>query len=154
LADAAAATGPKGSRRRPHTASAAAAAKAESKAVWAATSPDVLPDRRRQSAKQVPGSRQGCSAEVQLARQFRDLMKNPIPGISAAPSDDDLFTWHVQVRGETSCADCKLHIMQAHYARGRGRLPALPAMPAAVPAMRHAAETSTVLNRCAAPLAV
>jgi hypothetical protein len=69
-------------------------------AVWAATSPDVGPDRRRKSVQQVPGSRQGCSAEVQLARQFRDLMKNPIPGISAAPSDGDLFVWNVQVGTE------------------------------------------------------
>jgi ubiquitin-conjugating enzyme E2 N len=26
-------------------------------------------------------------------------MKNPIPGISAAPSDDDLFVWDVQLAG-------------------------------------------------------
>jgi ubiquitin-protein ligase len=45
----------------------------------------------------VPGSRQGCSAELQLARQFRDLLRNPIPGVSAAPSEDDLFVWNVKV---------------------------------------------------------
>jgi hypothetical protein len=63
-----------------------------SKLAWATASDEVSPDRRRQAVRQVPGSRQGCSAELQLARQFRDLLRNPIPGVSAAPSEDDLFT--------------------------------------------------------------
>jgi hypothetical protein len=109
-AAAATAAGPSGSRHRSRPAAvepestassgseqAALAAKYGSMAVWAATSPLVGPDRRRQSTRQVPGSRQGCMTGLQLARQFRALMKNPIPGISAAPSDDDLFVWNVQV---------------------------------------------------------
>lgn len=64
---------------------------------WADISSSIE-GRRRKDAGKVPGGRQGVSAEVQLARQFRDLMKNPIPGVSAAPSDDNLFLWHVQVR--------------------------------------------------------
>jgi hypothetical protein len=70
---AAAAAGPKSSRRRSRAAAVepestassgseqAAVAKPESMAVWAATSA-LPPDRSRQSVKQVPGSRQGCSA--------------------------------------------------------------------------------------------
>uniref|UniRef100_A0A383WJT8 UBC core domain-containing protein n=1 Tax=Tetradesmus obliquus TaxID=3088 RepID=A0A383WJT8_TETOB len=70
-----------------------------SKLAWAAASADVSPDRRRAAAKQVPGSRPGASAQVQLARQFRDLLRHPISGIDAAPSDDDLFTWNVKLAG-------------------------------------------------------
>jgi hypothetical protein len=86
------------SRRRPSALQKRAAAQnlepklqgtAFSELVWAAASDDVKADRRRAAARQVPGSRQGCGAELQLARQFRDLLRNPIPGVSAAPSEDD-----------------------------------------------------------------
>jgi hypothetical protein len=86
------------SRRRPSSVLKRPPVQRISKLEWAATSDDVYPERRRQSAKTVPGGRQGCSAELQLARQFRDLMRNPIPGVNAAPSDDSLFIWNVQVR--------------------------------------------------------
>ncbi|WIA12300.1 hypothetical protein OEZ85_012356 [Tetradesmus obliquus] len=89
-----------------------------SKLAWAAASADVSPDRRRVAAKQVPGSRPGASAQVQLARQFRDLLRHPISGIDAAPSDDDLFTWNVKLACpegslyEGGCFDVKLEFTQ------------------------------------------
>lgn len=46
----------------------------------------------------APGARSGKGpAEVQLAKQFRDLLNHPIPGVSAAPDDEDALTWHVRV---------------------------------------------------------
>ncbi|WIA32431.1 hypothetical protein OEZ86_003253 [Tetradesmus obliquus] len=83
-----------------------------SKLAWAAASADVSPDRRRAAAKQVPGSRPGASAQVQLARQFRDLLRHPISGIDAAPSDDDLFTWNVKVGGNGQRAAGPAHDVQ------------------------------------------
>jgi hypothetical protein len=94
LTDAVAAVaGPTGSRRRSRPAAVepestassgseqAVAAKPESMAVWAATSA-LPPDRSRQSVKQVPGGRQGCSAEVQLAtclKAVQGLDEEPHP---------------------------------------------------------------------------
>lgn len=44
----------------------------------------------------APGAGHG-PAPAQLARQFRDLLKHPIPGVSAAPDDEDPMMWHVRV---------------------------------------------------------
>jgi hypothetical protein len=45
----------------------------------------------------APGAGKGFSAEVQLAKQFRHIMRHPIPGVSVAPDDSDEMTWHVKV---------------------------------------------------------
>jgi hypothetical protein len=54
---------------------------------------------RRRSSPLVtaPGSGKGFSAQVQLAKQFRHIMRHPIPGVSVAPDEDDEMTWHVKV---------------------------------------------------------
>lgn len=47
-----------------------------------------------------PGAGAG-SVGKQLAKQFRDLIKHPIPGVSAAPAGDDPLLWDIQVCGQT-----------------------------------------------------
>lgn len=47
--------------------------------------------------------RQSC-AEAQLAKQFRDLIRHPIAGISAAPDEEDTLKWHVQVGQPSGCS--------------------------------------------------
>lgn len=44
----------------------------------------------------APGAGRGPAA-AQLAKQFKDLLKHPIPGVSAAPDENDPMIWHVRV---------------------------------------------------------
>jgi hypothetical protein len=52
----------------------------------------------------APGAGKGFSAAVQLAKQFRHIMRHPIPGISAAPDDEDEMVWHIKV--DVAAAAC------------------------------------------------
>lgn len=47
----------------------------------------------------APGTRVGQKTEVLIARQLRDLMQNPVPGISVAPDENNVFLWHVVMVG-------------------------------------------------------
>ena len=79
-----------------------------SKTTW--HMPDTGPPQRVDYA---PGARKTGSVEVLLARQLRDLIKNPIPGISVAPDDDDMRKWHVKVDLRLPGSNC-LRLMHTH----------------------------------------
>lgn len=53
--------------------------------------------RGHRRADYAPGARVGGPVVVQLARQLKDLMTNPIPGISVAPDENDAMVWQVMV---------------------------------------------------------
>eukprot|EP00775_Hariotina_reticulata_P001154 gene1154-1494_t len=58
----------------------------------------VAAGRRWGTSVSAPDARPGvASAQVQLAKQLRDLNRHPIPGISAAPDEDDMLKWNVKV---------------------------------------------------------
>uniref|UniRef100_A0A383WK50 Ubiquitin-like domain-containing protein n=1 Tax=Tetradesmus obliquus TaxID=3088 RepID=A0A383WK50_TETOB len=50
----------------------------------------------------APGAGVHGSAAVQLAKQFRHIMRHPIPGVSCAPDDTDQMTWHVKLAGPSN----------------------------------------------------
>jgi hypothetical protein len=63
-----------------------------------------------------PGARVGPvnrgHAEAQLAKQFRDLLQHPIPGVSAAPREDNLLLWDVMVRPSGAKASQRLPVFR------------------------------------------
>lgn len=65
-----------------------------------ATADRAAPLARSRQADDVvvmaPGAGAG-SAEAALAKQFRDIMRHPMPGVSVAPDDTDTMKWHVKV---------------------------------------------------------
>jgi hypothetical protein len=80
------------SRRRPKLMQRRRASEPAVAAVTAAAAAPAV------SAVEVaPGAGVGGSAEVQLAKQLRHIMRHPIPGVSVAPDESDEMTWHVKV---------------------------------------------------------
>lgn len=68
--------------------------------------------RRHKRVDYAPGARVGESVELLLARQLRDLMKNPIPGVSVAPDENNIMIWEVLVSWQTQlvCLLCSMRI--------------------------------------------
>ncbi|KAF6259978.1 ubiquitin-conjugating enzyme/RWD-like protein [Scenedesmus sp. NREL 46B-D3] len=71
---------------------------ATASSAFGATSSSTASSSRPLPSVTAPGSGKG-SVAVQLAKQFRHIMRHPTPGMSVAPDESDEMTWHIKLAG-------------------------------------------------------